>query len=158
MKSIQTTALTLALLLTTTACAVTPEQKSKDEVAVMAAYENWRNAMASRDPAKVVELYDDDAVLVATLENKPILTQEDRLRYFTKLLKMRNLKVTPKDDILKFEGRDAAVLSGTYRFSYVKNGKQVNVPARFTFVFDREDEGWEIETHHSSKFPNAVKK
>jgi uncharacterized protein (TIGR02246 family) len=156
-KSVKTIALTLAVLLTTTACAVTPEQEAKEVASVQAAYKEWRDAVASGDPKKIVGLYDDDAILLATLENKPLLTDEERLNYFTKLVK-KKIKVTPKEEHIRFEGRDIAINDGLYTFSYKVNGKTVKIPARFTFVYEKDDGRWEIETHHSSKLPNPVKK
>ena len=70
-----------------------------------------------------------------------------------KLMKKKNLKVTPQSEIIRFEGSDIAINTGLYTFSFTQNGKKVKVPARFTFVYEKDDGKWEIEDHHSSMLP-----
>jgi uncharacterized protein (TIGR02246 family) len=153
MNALKSTALALTALLLTSACAMTPAQEQKETATVQAAYKEWRDALSSGKPEQIVGLYDDDAVLVATLANEPITTDEGRLAYFTKLMKKKNLKVTPQSEIIRFEGSDIAINTGLYTFSFTQNGKKVKVPARFTFVYEKDDGKWEIEDHHSSMLP-----
>jgi len=50
---------------------------------------------------------------------------------------------------------DAAVASGLYTFSYRKDGRLVELPARYTFVYRKTTDGWAIVRHHSSALPEA---
>jgi hypothetical protein len=118
------------------------------------ALNKWVAAMESRNTSNVVGLYDDDAVLIATFAKKPIINQKDRTKYFDDLLKHHNLKVKVTELYTDRDG-DIAMANGLYTFSFKENGKTVEVPARFTFVFEHEadEDRWEIESHHSSLLP-----
>src|SRR6266487_1397150 len=50
----------------------------------------------------------------------------------------------------KIYADDGGEDSGLYTFSYTKDGKEVRVPARFTFVFRRSPAGWLIVSFFSS--------
>ena len=45
-------------------------------------FKNWNNALLSLEPEKVVNLYSEKSVLLATLENEPLDTREKKLHYF----------------------------------------------------------------------------
>jgi uncharacterized protein (TIGR02246 family) len=141
-------ALLAAVLLT--ACA--HHGDSEHDRSAEQALNHWTKAIASRDTEKVLALYDDDAVLLATFAKQPITSQEGRRAYFNELLKKKNLKVTI-DKLYTERDGDIALANGLYTFSYTQGGKTVKVPARFSFVFEEEEEGWEIEAHHSSLQP-----
>ncbi len=112
-------------------------------------FTRWNKGLMSGDPARVLECYADDAVLLPTFSDKLCLTQEDRRRYFEDFLKMK-----PRGRIdcgrVRIFG-DIAVDSGLYSF-VVSDGKTVR--ARYTFVYRREANGeWKIVEHHSSALP-----
>lgn len=112
----------------------------------------WAEAMASRKTENVLAMYDEDAVLIATFEKKPITNQEDRKKYFDGLLKKENLKVTYNEIHADIED-DVLTANGLYTFSFTEAGKVVEAPARFTFVFEKDDGVYQIESHHSSLVP-----
>jgi uncharacterized protein (TIGR02246 family) len=116
-------------------------------------YETWRDAIANSDAAGIVALYEDDAVLVATLNNEPITNQKDRTAYFETLKQKPKLSVTPDEEHLRVIDEDNAAISGLYTFHFEDAGKMVEVPARFTFVYEKEGDEWKIIEHHSSKLP-----
>ena len=94
----------------------------------------WANAIASHNVNKVVNLYASQAVLLATVENKPIITQQGRTQYFTHFFdtyKNAHVKYKGKQYIQVFA--DGAVSSGLYNFYGKKQGKDVVVPAPYTF-------------------------
>ena len=142
--------LALPLLLATAACA--PHYDDKTDKSAENALNAWIAAMESRNTDNVLKLYDEDAVLLATFAKKPITTQEARKKYFDGLLANKNLKIKVTELHTDRDG-DIATANGHYIFSYTKAGKIVKVPARFTFVFEEESDGWEIESHHSSVLP-----
>ncbi len=57
------------------------------------------------------------------------------------------------DELLTERDGDIALANGLYSFSYTDGKKTIKVPARFSFVFEEESHGWEIEAHHSSLLP-----
>jgi uncharacterized protein (TIGR02246 family) len=119
-----------------------------------AAYATWVKALGGKNAAAILVLYKPDAILLATLKNEPILNQKDRLAYFEGLTKKQDLKVTPQTAYYTIYGDNVAVVSGLYTFSFVDDKKTVNIPARFSFVFEKGKDGkWLIANHHSSKLP-----
>ena len=116
--------------------------------------QKWVDAIKAHDAAKIVALYDDEAPLLSTFNPQPITNQADRLAYFEALTKKPDLSVTLGQAFYEENG-DIAIANGLYTFSFTgEDGKKVEVPARFSFVFEKEpDEGWEIESHHSSLVP-----
>lgn len=114
----------------------------------------WAVALSSGDPEKIANLYDKEALLYATFKNR-IENHQDLVAYFKNLMQKPNLKVDfQKQDIRVFW--ETAINSGLYTFSYTANGKTVSVPARYTFVYILEPNGWMIVDHHSSVLPEKV--
>ncbi len=125
---------------------------SSDKSSIESAYSAWRNALDSRNAEQIVGLYDEKGVLLATFEAEP-LVGHDRIRpYFIGLVKLPKLSVKPQTSIIRIFG-DTAVNSGTYEFSYEKDGKVISVPARFSFTYAKGPSGWKIVDHHSSVLP-----
>jgi uncharacterized protein (TIGR02246 family) len=46
-----------------------------------------------------------------------------------------------------------AINSGLYTFSLMEDGGHTDVAARFTFVYQKYEDGWLIIEHHSSILP-----
>lgn len=123
------------------------DSKKNIEEAVQA----WTTSLSSGDPAKIVALYDENAFLYATFQNQ-LSSHQKITDYFKMLMEHKDLKVKFTDQNIRvYYG--AAVNSGKYVFSYVDDGKTVEVPARFTFVYAKEPSGWKIIDHHSSVLP-----
>lgn len=118
---------------------------------VQQATQRWGNALASGNPKQIASLYDKNAYLYATFTNR--LHGPDQITgYFTNLMKKKDLQVKFTEEHVRVF-KDAAVNSGLYVFSFDDNGKIVKVPARYTFVFEKEPKGWVIVDHHSSILP-----
>ena len=120
---------------------------------VDAAFTSWRTALSSGKAENVVKLYDKDAILLATLAAKPLTTQEQRTEYFTGLTAKPKLTATVNDKHIRLLDEDDAVVSGIYTFSFEEAGKTVEIPARYSFVYEKENGKWMIVEHHSSKVP-----
>ncbi len=113
----------------------------------------WAEAVSSRDVERVVALYAPDAVLVPTLSNTLRLNPLGIAEYFTEFL-----LGGPQPRILQSfvqEMGDVAVFSGVYRFTMTALPDRPEIDARFTFVYQRQQPGWTIVTHHSSVMPVA---
>ena len=111
--------------------------------------QKWVGAIKSGDPKQVTNLYHDDGILLGTFSNKERVGHELILEYFENLLK------SPVDvEIVSEHPHDfesAAVNSGLYNF--VTNGKTIN--ARFSFVYNKDNDEWKIISHHSSIMPES---
>lgn len=120
---------------------------------VDAAFASWRTALSSGKAENVVKLYDKDAILLATLAAKPLTTQEQRTKYFTGLTSKPKLTATVNEKHIRLLDEDNAVVSGIYTFSFEEAGKTVEIPARYSFVYEKNNGNWMIVEHHSSKVP-----
>jgi len=71
-------------------------------------------------------------------------------------------KVTPGvklefgDQLIRVYG-NAAVNSGVYTFSWIKDGETKTLPARYSFTYVRDGDRWLIVDHHSSALPPPPK-
>lgn len=113
--------------------------------------QQWATALSSGNPQKIAALYDKNAFLYATFNNK-LSTTDSLLNYFKKLMQHKNLAVQfNKQNIRRYN--ETAINSGLYTFSYTDGNKTVKIPARYTFVYTLEPQGWLIVDHHSSQLP-----
>ncbi|MGE0517079.1 MAG: DUF4440 domain-containing protein [Hyphomicrobiaceae bacterium] len=127
------------------------------KVEVVAALERWVAAMnAGRGPAPLMELYDDDAALFATLNPALLTTPEGRAGNFIGLAdrqKEKDYKCELGDFVTHVFG-DGAVNTGFYTFSFTSEaGQPVVHPFRFSFTYRKTPRGWLIVSHHSSPKP-----
>jgi hypothetical protein len=123
------------------------------EADVHAALQRWVEALGSgKGEAPIAALYAPEAILLSTFDPKPLETPAAIAAYFQKLTQNPNLKATVQTEKVQTFA-DGGADSGLYTFSYTKDGKEVQVPARFTFVFHRTPAGWLIVSHHSSVVP-----
>ena len=127
----------------------------KEEVA--AATLAWGQALGEDDPEKVLPFYSDDAVLWGTL-SPTVRSDRAALRdYFVTAFKvLPGLKVAFGDQLIRVYG-NAAVNTGYYTFSYVKDGETKSLPARYSFTYVKDGERWLIVDHHSSAMPSPPK-
>jgi uncharacterized protein (TIGR02246 family) len=117
----------------------------------------WGQALGEDDPEKVLPFYSTDAVLWGTLS--PTLRSDPAaLRdYFATAFKvLPGLKITFGDQLIRVY-RNAAVNTGYYTFSYVKDGETKSLPARYSFTYVKNGERWLIVDHHSSAMPSTPK-
>jgi uncharacterized protein (TIGR02246 family) len=125
----------------------------KEDVATAAA--TWTRALGEDNPDKVLPLYSDDAVLWGTL-SPTVRADRAALRdYFVTAFKvLPGLKVAFGDQLIRVYG-DTAVNTGSYTFSYVRDGETRTLPARYSFTYVKRGENWFIVDHHSSTMPPA---
>lgn len=133
-------------------------------------FEKWNNALQSENITQIVNLYSDNSILLATLENEPRVTRIQKEKYFEEfLLKNPYGKLV---SIYTNVNTNTPSLVGTYNFEInVFNntcapnvcgaGKprctgscRTIVKARYTYIYSCIDKEWKIYHHHSSKFPN----
>jgi uncharacterized protein (TIGR02246 family) len=146
-------ALTLCMVILSFGSSALVEPKAEVAAATLA----WGQALGEDDPEKVLPLYSDDAVLWRTL-SPTVRSDRAALRdYFVTAFKvLPGLKVAFGDQLIRVYG-NAAVNTGYYTFSYVKDGETKSLPARYSFTYIKNGERWLIVDHHSSAMPSPPK-
>ena len=122
----------------------------KEDVA--AATQAWAEAFNSRDPERVLALYDSDAVLWGTVSPTLRDTRDGLREYFKVLPSSPQGRVSFGEQRIRVYG-DVAISSGYYTFSNVRDGQTMTFPARFSFTYRQRDGRWLIVDHHSSMIP-----
>lgn len=144
-------ALTVVLTMQMPAWAGGLDTAQKQEV--LQAFAQWRKALSGGQPQAIVDLYDKDALLLATLAAKPIVNQKERVAYFTRLAANPKLAATVNEEHVRLLDEDDAVVSGLYTFSFEQEGKTLQISARFSFIYKKMNGKWMIVEHHSSRVP-----
>ena len=126
----------------------TPAQQS-----LLVASQAWQQAVDARNPKAIAALYDHDTHFYPTF-NDEITTREGLYQYFVTLSKKQQLKVVYDQESPRVYG-NVGVNSGMYTFSYLDPHVHhvMSVPARFTFIYIKENGHWMIVEHHSSVLP-----
>lgn len=123
------------------------------------AFDIWVELFCNRDPEAVVSLYAEDALLNATLNPVPMLTQGERLQYFKLLAEKPGMRVDIQSQYMRMFNDWLAVISGLYRFSFQQGEEIINIPARYSMVFERREANgnkWMLIDHHSSCLPESI--
>ena len=111
--------------------------------------QKWIDAVKGGDAKQVISLYHDDGILLGTFSGKERVGHELILEYFENLLK------SPVEVEIVSEHQATSetysLNSGLYNF--VTNGKTIN--ARFSFVYNKDNDEWKIVSHHSSVIPES---
>jgi uncharacterized protein (TIGR02246 family) len=119
---------------------------------VEAATQQWITAFNQKDARGIVALYAKDAVLFGTssgtLRDKPELVWD----YFKGLADLGDATISTGEHRVQVFG-NVAINTGFYTRNSRQDGKVVQNPARFTFVYQLRDGKWMIVTHHSSALP-----
>ena len=119
---------------------------------VEAATQQWVAAFNRKSSVDIVALYAKDAVFFGT--SSPVLRDTPDLvkDYFKTLPDLGNSTIAVGEHRVQVFG-DVAVNTGFYTRSSTQNGKLVQNPARFTFVYQLRQGKWMIVEHHSSAVP-----
>ena len=146
------TLILLSTLLLLTCPSPAPAGPKED---VAAATQAWIDAVNSHDPERVMVLYDPEAVLWGTV-SPTIRDSPSAIRDYFQTLRTS----PPEYTVVIGEQRvrvygDTAINSGTYTLLSVavRDGKPINIAARFSFVYRSRDGRWVIIDHHSSVMP-----
>lgn len=142
----------LALTAPVVNAASSPTTHTTSTQEVRAQFTQWNRALATLDANKVADRYARDAVLLPTVSNQVRTNRAEIVDYFEHFLRNRP-QGTILESQVKFLNRNAAIDTGTYRFSL--NGGQSTVDARYTFVYERVGGKWLIVNHHSSAMPEG---
>ena len=111
--------------------------------------QKWVGVIKGGDANEVTNLYHEDGMLLGTFSPKERVGHGLILEYFENLLKSPVEVEIVSEHPSVFES--VAVNSGLYNF--VTEGKTIN--ARFSFVYQKDNDEWKIVSHHSSIMPEA---
>jgi uncharacterized protein (TIGR02246 family) len=124
------------------------------ETALALAQENfkrWVDALLTKDPKIVAGLYADDSTFLPTVSDEFKKGRAEAEQYFQHFLE-KNPKGTIIDEEVQAISSNCYLHSGMYNFELT----QGKVEARFTFVWQKNEQGeWQIIHHHSSVKPEV---
>jgi uncharacterized protein (TIGR02246 family) len=127
-------------------CAATSDE------AIAQLFDDWNEALATRDPDAVVALYGENSVLLPTLSNQVRYTPDAKRDYFVHFLQDGPQGSIDEREILL--GCNTAIDTGLYTFAFEDTGDVAH--ARFTYTYGLEDGHWRITSHHSSLMPEPM--
>jgi len=141
----------VVLLLSAGASVQTATACSKEAVA--GAVDKWTTVLAENNPDTIVALYSKDAVLWGTLSPTVRSDPAALKAYFVGAFQaLPKLTVKFGDQLIRVYG-DTALNTGSYTFSFTKDGETKSVPARYSFTYVKEGNDCKIVDHHSSAMP-----
>lgn len=147
----------MSLFAVSTAAAETaaPTCASITKAEVSALFDRWNAALQTGNPEEVAKNYAPDAVLLATVSNKPRTDHAGIKDYFVHFMEKKpNGKINSSTVHI---GCNNAFDVGTYTFTLTdKEGKTSDVAARYSFVYELKDGKWLIAHHHSSAMPEKA--
>ena len=120
------------------------------ESEITALLDKWRKGIESGNQKEVVSLYSKNAILLPTISDKIEYGHSEIGKYFDHFLKLQP-KVSVILRHIKIFSNDTAVDTGKYIVTTKQNGKEFQVTARYTFVYERIAGKWLIKVHHSSR-------
>ena len=122
---------------------------------IIALFDRWNASLKTKNPDEVVKNYAPDAVLLPTVSNKPRTNPREIRDYFVHFLAKSPQGVINSRTV--HVGCNNAYDAGTYTFTMTgADGKTIQVPARYSFIYELRDGKWLIVHHHSSAMPEAV--
>jgi uncharacterized protein (TIGR02246 family) len=137
---------------------VTDSGPDAKRISVRAALDRWIAAMnAGRGAAPLLDLYAEDAIVMATLNPALNDTKAKIAENFSGLAdrqKSPGYKAEVIGTVYTHVFSDAAANTGLYTFSFFDEaGALVLNRYRFSFVYRWHDDRWLIVSHHSSPLP-----
>jgi uncharacterized protein (TIGR02246 family) len=131
-------------------CAVTSQAQ------VESLFTDFNNAWATKNPDTVTNLFTKDAVLLATVSNKPRTDHAGIRDYFVGFLKPSPIG-TINSSTVKI-GCNTAARVGTWTVTVTDpaTGAKTDIKARYSFLYHIEDGKWKIDHLHSSKMPEPI--
>jgi uncharacterized protein (TIGR02246 family) len=128
------------------------DQPTQQQIAAL--FDEWNAALATGDAEKVADLYAPTAVLLPTVSDEIRTTRAQIVDYFTKFLQSKPQGRIDREIITILDSNNA-INTGLYTFTLTQDDVQQQVPARYTYVYERIDGNWLIVNHHSSLLPEG---
>ena len=119
-------------------------------------FTDFNNAWATKNPDTVTNLFTKDAVLLATVSNKPRTDHAGIRDYFVGFLKPSPVG-TINTSTIKM-GCNTASRLGTWTVTVTDaaTGAKTDIKARYSFIYRMEGGKWKIDHLHSSMMPEKA--
>jgi uncharacterized protein (TIGR02246 family) len=129
--------------------------KATSEAEIKSLFDRWNNSLKTGNPDEVVKNYAPDAILLATVSNKPRLTQDERRDYFVHFLENKPVgEINTR--VIKL-GCNDAIDPGTYTFIFEDGpNKGQKVRARYIIHTLAGRKVADLLAHHSSAMPEKA--
>ena len=115
---------------------------------ILGCFDAWNRALQSGDPGEVAKLYAADAILLPTVSNAVRHNFAEIRDYFAHFMESHPSGRIDEPNVRVYG--DLAINSGVYTFSFPDKPP---IQGRFTFVYRKNGQRWEIVEHHSSRMP-----
>lgn len=117
----------------------------------------WIDGINTADIKKLINLYDENAVLIPTFSNRILDTKEKIKDYFEKLgnRDQLSIKLHDKTVIIQKIAEQIFVLTGNYNWRFSVDTELFNFEARFSFIIDLSKKR-PVLNHHSSQIPRTL--
>ena len=115
--------------------------------------EQFKKAFDASDMQTVVSLFAPDALFLPTTNPRLLTTTKEFDDYFQPLKRLAPLSMKIDSSSAIVLSDSAVLFTGMDTFGLTRDGKAVEVPARFTILVAKGDRGWRISHFHSSARP-----
>jgi len=132
----------------------TNNSKNKEPMAEIAEtnFNHWNEMLQTKDPKKVAGLYSENCTFLPTLSPEFKQGEKGAEEYFHHFLEKNPFGEIVTDEVQSIDQK-SYVHSGMYNFIVCPDNNRQTVEARFTYVWQLNDNKWEIIHHHSSVKP-----
>jgi len=119
--------------------------------------QKWIDGINSADTEKLINLYDEKAVLIPTFSNRILDTKEKIREYFEKVGNKEQLSISLHDNTVITQEIQPHIfaITGIYNWCFAIDGELFNFEARFSYLIDLLKES-PIINHHSSQIPRTL--
>jgi uncharacterized protein (TIGR02246 family) len=117
--------------------------------------EKFKKAFDASDVQGIVSLFASDAVFLGTVSPK-LATKTDEIKAYFQAIKTdtpRTVEIGEYSTLILSDS--VVVFAGMDQFSSTRNGKKIDLPARFTLVVTKGAQEWHISHFHSSARPGG---
>ena len=130
------------------------KKKIKNLELVRNLFNQWNKYLKSKSAKTMASFYSDDCSFLPTLNKELKRWKEWAKEYFEHFLEKNPIWKIIEDEVHEI-GNDTYVHHGLYDFEvdWGEKGKRKIAKARFTYIWKKNDEKYEIIHHHSSLKP-----
>jgi uncharacterized protein (TIGR02246 family) len=119
-------------------------------------FNQFNAAWATGNPDAVADLFSKDAVLLATVSNRPRTDREGIRDYFVGFLKGKPVGTIDTAHVREGCNKLSKVGTWTVQLTDPATGAKTDVKARYSFIYTYEDGAWKIAHLHSSRMPESA--
>jgi uncharacterized protein (TIGR02246 family) len=117
--------------------------------------EKFKRAFDASDVQGIVNLFAPDAVFLGTVSPK-LATKTDEINAYFQAIKTDTPRTVEIGEYATLVLSDSVIVfAGMDQFSSTRDGKKIDLPARFTLVVTKSEHGWRISHFHSSARPGG---